>query len=151
MLFRSGVPDDLEQFAAEHRVASVTLATSFEDAAKAVANAYPVALCAGLGFKMTFEGGSHAGFLTQSGSWAHCQMILGIRWKPEPAAYICNSWSDCYSGPVDETLPKQFQRCGGWVRADTVTRMLSGEDSFALAGFEGFKPRSLPDRTGGVL
>jgi hypothetical protein len=29
--------------------------------------------------------------------------------------------------------------------------MLSGEDSFALAGYEGFKPRPLPDWTGGIL
>jgi hypothetical protein len=148
---RNGVPDDLEVFAAEHKVSSVTLCTTFEDAATAIQNAYPVALCSGLGFRMTFEGGLHAGYLTQSGSWAHCQMILGVRWKPEPALYICNSWGDCYSGPVDESLPKVFQRCGGWVRAATATRMLSGEDSFALAGYEGFKPRSLPDWTGGIL
>ena len=148
---RVGVPDDLEPFAAEHKVASVTLCTTFEEAATAIQNAYPVAICAGLGFRMGFENGAHAGYLTQSGAWAHCQMALAVRWKPEPALYVCNSWGDCYSGPVDESLPKAFQRCGGWVRAETVTRMLSGEDSFALAGFDGFKPRSLPDWTGGIL
>ena len=148
---RNGVPDDLEVFAAEHKVSSVTLCTTFEEAATAIQNAYPVALCAGLGFRMGFESGAHAGYLAQSGSWAHCQMMLGVKWKPEPALYICNSWGDCYSGPVDESLPKAFQRCGGWVRAETVTRMLAGEDSFALAGFQGFKPRSLPDWTGGIL
>lgn len=148
---RVGVPDDLEPFAALHRVSSVTLCTTFEQAATAIQNAYPVALCAQLGFRMAFESGEHAGYLTQSGQWAHCQMILGVRWKPEPAMYVCNSWGDCYSGPVDETLPKAFQRCGGWVRAGTATRMLAGEDSFALAGFDGFAPRSLPDWTGGVL
>lgn len=148
---RVGVPDDLEPFAAEHKVASVTLCTTFEEAATAIQNAYPVAICAGLGFRMGFENGAHAGYLTQSGAWAHCQMALAVKWKPEPALYICNSWGDCYSGPVDESLPKAFQRCGGWVRAETVTRMLSGEDSFALAGFDGFKPRSLPDWTGGIL
>ena len=148
---RVGVPDDLEPFAAEHKVASVTLCTTFEEAATAIQNAYPVAICAGLGFRMGFENGAHAGYLTQSGAWAHCQMALAVKWKPEPALYVCNSWGDCYSGPVDESLPKAFQRCGGWVRAETVTRMLSGEDSFALAGFDGFKPRSLPDWTGGIL
>ena len=148
---RVGVPDNLEPFAAEHKVASVTLCTTFEEAATAIQNAYPVAICAGLGFRMGFENGAHAGYLTQSGAWAHCQMALAVKWKPEPALYICNSWGDCYSGPVDESLPKAFQRCGGWVRAETVTRMLSGEDSFALAGFDGFKPRSLPDWTGGIL
>ena len=148
---RVGVPDDLEPFAAEHKVASVTLCTTFEEAATAIQNAYPVAICAGLGFRMGFESGAHAGYLTQSGAWAHCQMALAVKWEPEPALYICNSWGDCYSGPVDESLHKAFHRCGGWVRAETATRMLSGEDSFALAGFQGFKPRSLPDWTGGIL
>jgi len=144
---RSGVPDKYEPYAAQHKVASVTLCTTAEQAAVAIQNAYPVAVCAGVGFSMTLRDGS----LTPMGSWAHCQMICGVRWRPRPQLFIENSWGDCYSGSVDTTLPKQFQRSGGWVDFSVCTRMLSGEDSFALAGFDGFKPRSLPNWLGGVL
>ncbi len=136
---REGVPDRLEKYAANHKVSSVALTTSFEDAARAIQNGYPVAVCSMQGFSMT----QREGYLTPMGSWAHCMMFAGVRWKPYPALLCVNSWGDCYSGDVDKTLPVQFQRSAGWVRAETCTRMLKGEDSFALSGYSGFAPRKL--------
>jgi hypothetical protein len=136
---RDGVPDRLEKFAANHKVSSVALTTSFEDAARAIQNGYPVAVCSMQGFSMT----QREGYLTPMGSWAHCMMFAGVRWKPYPALLCVNSWGDCYSGDVDKKLPVQFQRSAGWVRAETCTRMLKGEDSFALSGYSGFAPRKL--------
>jgi hypothetical protein len=136
---RDGVPDRLEKYAANHKVSSVALVTDFEQAAKAIQNGYPVAVCSMQGFSMTMR----EGYLTPMGSWAHCMMFVGVRWKPYPALLCANSWGDCYSGDVDKTLPVQFQRSAGWVRADTCTRMLKGEDSFALSGYSGFAPRKL--------
>ena len=139
---RDGVPDSLEKFAAEHKVQSVALVTSFEDTAKSLQNGYPVALCSGMGFSMTLRDG----YMTPMGSWAHCQMAAGVRWNPEPAILVVNSWGDCYQGTVDKNLPAQFQRSAGWVKAKDFTRMIGpGEDSFALAGYSGFKPRTLPE------
>jgi hypothetical protein len=144
---RTGVPDKLEPFAAEHKVATVTLCVSFEQAATAIQNGYPVAVCSMQGFKMSMDKGS----LTPSGRWAHAMLFCGVRWKPRPQLYLANSWGNCYSGTVDETLPVPFQKSGGWVDASVCTSMLRGEDSFALAGFDGFKPRTLPDWLGGIL
>jgi len=145
---RDGVPDNLEQFAKQHKVANVTLVRTFEEAATAIQNGYPVAVCSGQGFSMTLKDG----YLTPSGSWAHCMMFLGVRWKPYPALYCENSWGNCYTGTPDKNVPKPFQLSGGWVKSATCTSMLSGEDSFALAGFEGFKPRELPsDWLKGIL
>jgi len=92
------------------------------------------------GFSMTLRDG----YLSPMGTWAHCMMFAGVRWKPYPALLCVNSWSDCYTGTVDPTLPVQFQRSAGWVRAETCTSMLRGEDSFAISGYSGFKPRPLP-------
>jgi len=136
---RDGVPDRLEKYAANHKVSSVALVTDFEQAAKAIQNGYPVAVCSMQGFSMT----QREGYLTPMGTWAHCMMFAGVRWKPYPALLCVNSWGDCYSGDVDKTLPVQFQRSSGWVRAETCTRMLKGEDSFALSGYSGFAPRKL--------
>lgn len=145
---RTGVPDRLERAAAEHKVQSVALAKTFEEAAKAIQNGYPVAVCSNQGFTMTLRDG----YLTAAGSWAHCMMFAGVRWKPEPALLCVNSWGDCYTGTFDKNLPAQFQRSAGWVKASTCTSMLRGEDSFALSGFDGFKPRTLPENwLGGIL
>lgn len=144
---RDGVPDRLEPFAAKHKVSGVALVTTFEDAAKAIQNGYPVAVCSMRGFSMTMRDG----YLTPMGSWAHCMMFAGVKWKPKPALLCVNSWGDCYTGSVDPNLPAQFQRSAGWVDAATCTSMLSGEDSFALSGYSGFAPRTLPDWTGGAL
>ena len=144
---RDGVPDRLEKFAAQHKVSSVALVTTFEDAAKAIQNGYPVAVCSMRGFSMTMRDG----YLTPMGSWAHCMMFAGVRWNPRPALLCVNSWGDCYTGTVDKNLPVQFQRSAGWVEAATCTSMLKGEDSFALSGYSGFQPRTLPDWTGGLL
>lgn len=144
---RDGVPDRLEPFAAKHKVSSVALVTDFEQAAKAIQNGYPVAVCSMRGFSMTMRDG----YLTPMGSWAHCMMFAGVRWNPRPALLCVNSWGDCYTGSVDPKLPTQFQRSAGWVEASTCTSMLKGEDSFALSGYSGFAPRTLPDWTGGAL
>lgn len=144
---RDGVPDELEPFATEHKVSSVALVTTFEDAAKALQNGYPVAVCSMRGFSMTLRDG----YLTPMGQWAHCMMFAGVRWKPRPALLCVNSWGDCYDGSVDSSLPLQFQKSAGWVDADVCTSMLNGEDSFALSGYSGFQPRELPNWTGVAL
>lgn len=144
---RDGVPDVLEPFAAKHKVNDVALVTRFEDAAKAIQNGYPVAVCSMRGFSMKLRDG----YLTPMGQWAHCMMFAGVRWKPRPALLCVNSWADCYEGTVDESLPVQFQRCAGYVEAATCTEMLAGEDSFALSGYSGFAPRHLDNWTGVAL
>ena len=144
---RNGVPDKYEKFAAERKVSEAVLVKDFESAAAAIQAAYPCAICSGQGFSMTMKDGA----LSPMGHWSHCMMALGVRWKPEPALYIANSWGDCYSGTVDKTLPVAFQRSGGWVSASTCSLMLRGEDSFALSGYSGFAPRTLPDWLGGVI
>ena len=144
---RDGVPDRLEKYAANHKVSTVALVTTFEDAAKAIQNGYPVAVCSMQGFSMT----QREGYLSPMGQWAHCMMFAGVKWKPYPALLCVNSWNDCYTGSVDPTLPVQFQRSAGWVKAETCTKMLRQEDSFALSGYAGFPARTLDNWTGTAL
>jgi hypothetical protein len=152
---RNGVPNELEPFAAQHRVQEVTLVRNFGDVCKAICNGYPVAICSNVGFKLTFSKDTEGfgGWLTRSGSWSHCQMIGGVMFGRRPCAVVPNSWADCYTGPVDERLPPAFQKSAGKVDADVIDAMLGGDrsDSFALAGYAGFAPSQLSDWTGGVL
>ena len=145
-LGRDGLPSDLEPYAAQHKIAEVTLVRSFDDVARALSNGYPVFLCSMRGFAMKFRehAGLGGGWLVPSDTWPHCMMACDLRWD-RPAALVPNSWGDCYSGPVDERLPPAFQRSSGWVDADVIDDMCSGGDSYAVAGFAGFKPSPWPE------
>lgn len=143
----TGVPDALEPYAAKRKVSSVAMVRAFEEAAKAIQNGYPVAVCSMQGFSMTLRDG----YLSPMGQWAHCMMFAAVKWKPYPALLCVNSWADCYTGTVDKSLPVQFQRTSGWVRAETCTRMLQQDDSFALSGYDGFPAQTLDNWTGGAL
>ena len=142
---RDGMPDHLEPYARQRRCSEVTLVESFEDCAKAISNGYPVAVCSMQGFSMRFKdrGSLGGGWLTPAGRWAHCMMACAVRWD-RPALLVPNSWGNCYGGSVDELLPSQFQKTSGWVDAEVIDGMCRGRDSYALAGFSGFKPTSLP-------
>lgn len=145
-LGRNGLPANLEPHAAQHKVSEVTLVKSFADVAKAISNGYPVFLCSMRGFSMTFKKDANygGGWLTPMGTWAHCMMACDIRWD-RPAALVPNSWGECYSGAVDERLPAPFQRSSGWVDAAVIDSMCSGGDSYAVAGFNGFRPSLMPE------
>ena len=145
----TGVPNELEPFAAKHRVATTTLVASFKEAGVAIQNGYPVAVCSGQGFGMTRDAD---GFCRAAGSWAHCMMFAGVRYGSRPGLLCVNSWGASNSGKhYPETMPERFKECSFWVDADVCDRMLSGRDSFAIAGYEGFAPRRLPDWLGGVI
>jgi hypothetical protein len=145
----TGVPNELEPFAAKHRVATTTLVASFKEAGVAIQNGYPVAVCSGQGFGMTRDAD---GFCRAAGSWAHCMMFAGVQYGSRPGLLCVNSWGASNSGKhYPETMPERFKECSFWVDADVCDRMLSGRDSFAIAGYEGFAPRRLPDWLGGVI
>ena len=145
-LGRDGLPNNLEPFAAQHKVAEVTLVRSFEDCAKAISNGYPVFLCSMRGFSMTFKKDAKygGGWLSPMGTWAHCMMACDLRWD-RPALRVPNSWGDCYDGPVDDKAPPAFQRTSGWVDAAVIDSMCAGGDSYAVAGFNGFRPSLMPE------
>lgn len=150
---RVGPPQPLWPFAKQRVCTEVTLVTSFDDCAKAISNGFPIALCSMRGFSMRFadRGSLGGGWLTPSGTWAHCMMGCAVRWD-RPAILVPNSWGDCYSGMVDERLPPAFQRTSGWVDAEVIDSMCRGRDSYALAGFTGFTPTVMePDWLEGVL
>jgi hypothetical protein len=142
---RDGMPDELEPYAKQRRCSEVTLVRSFDDCAKAISNGFPVALCSSRGFSMRFadRGSLGGGWLTPAGTWMHCMMGCSVRWD-RPAILVPNSWGNCYSGAVDERLPEAFQKSAGWVDAEVIDSMCKGGDSYALAGFTGFKPTALP-------
>jgi len=136
----TGVPDNLEPFAKERRVKEVTLVESFDQAAKAIQNGYPVPVCSMQGFTMKRDSD---GFCRASGSWAHCMLFCGVRFD-RPGLLCMNSWGNSNSGPrYPKIMPDSIAACTFWVDADVANRMLRGRDSYAISGYEGFPPRRL--------
>lgn len=136
----TGVPDNLEPFAKERRVQDVTLVESFDQAAKAIQNGYPVPVCSMQGFTMQRDSD---GFCRASGSWAHCMLFCGVRFD-RPGLLCMNSWGNSNSGPrYPESMPDSIAACTFWVDASTADKMLRGRDSYAISGYEGFPPRRL--------
>lgn len=133
----SGCPRELEPAARQHPVKTVALVTSFEEAAHAIENGYPVAVCSGQGFASRRD---NQGFAAASGSWPHCMCFWGVRYD-RPGLLCMNSWGPHWiSGPK---VPIDQPEGSFWVDASVCTSMLRGRDSFALSSYVGFPPRKL--------
>lgn len=128
----------LDEAAKSHPVRTVALVTTFEEAAKAIENGYPVAVCSGQGFSSTRD---KDGFAAPRGSWAHCMVFIGVRWDRE--GLLClNSWGPNWIG--GEKWPQDQPDGSFWVDRRTADRMLGGwKDSYAMSGLVGFPRRKL--------
>lgn len=129
---------ELDLIARQHPVLDVTLVRNFEEAAAAIQNGYPIAVCSGQGFSSSRDSD---GFARASGSWSHCMAFVGVRFGERPGLLCQNSWGSRWiDGPK---WPADQPDGSFWVDADTATRMLKGGDSFAISGVEGFRKRDL--------
>jgi hypothetical protein len=133
----SGDNGKADKVAKLHPVRSVALVRNFEEAAAAIAAGYPVPVCSGQGFSSRRD---DQGFSRASGSWSHCMCFIGVRFDRK--GLLClNSWGPNWiSGPK---WPEDQPDGSFWVEESTATRMLRGEDSFAVSAYEGFPYRDL--------
>jgi hypothetical protein len=133
--------DALDLVAREHPVQTVSLVATFDEAAAAIQNGFPVPVCSGQGFSSARD---KEGFCAPQGSWAHCMCFIGVRYGARPGLLCANSWGRSVKGPFwPAEAPEAITWCAWWVDADVCNRMLSGRDSFALSNFKGFPARKL--------
>ncbi|MGC4004670.1 MAG: hypothetical protein QM811_16750 [Pirellulales bacterium] len=127
----------LDAEAKKHPVLDVALVTTFDQAAAAIANGYPVPVCSSVGFTSTRDA---QGFLRRGiKPWAHCMCFVGVRYGDRPGLLCLNSWGPKWvSGPK---YPDDQPDGSFWVDKDLVNVMLAGRDSFAVSGLVGF-PRN---------
>lgn len=123
--------------AKKHPIRHVALVTSFREAAAAILAGYPVAVCSGQGFASRRD---QDGFAAARGSWSHCMAFIGARFD-RPGLLCLNSWGpDWIDGPK---WPPDQPDGSFWVDSAVCDRMLRGEDSFAVSGYQGFPWRNL--------
>lgn len=136
---RSGVPSDLEVVAKAHPVKNITQVMSWNEAKKALASGYGIAICSNQGFSMKRDAN---GVCRPSGSWAHCMALDGyIVVNGSEYGHIENSWgADAHTGPVGWGEPNT---AGFWTDAETIDRMLRQDDSWAFSAVDGFPARKI--------
>ncbi|MCX7666431.1 MAG: hypothetical protein N2112_12900 [Gemmataceae bacterium] len=138
-----GVPDELEPIAARQTVISVTLVRTTDEAKKALAQGYALFICSNVGFG---QRGPYVrdrdGFLTASGTWAHCMAVIGYQGGSRPGYLILNSWGPRWvsgpSGRFSDIPDGSF-----WCDETTMGRILSQGDSYAVSGVRGFPRRKI--------
>lgn len=132
----------LDKVARVHPVGQAALCRNFAEAAAALSNGYPVAVCSGQGFSSTRD---DKGFAKAQGSWAHCMCFIGVRFDP-PGLLCLNSWGTKWiSGPK---YPSDQPDGSFWVTEPVSNKMLAGNDSFALSNVKGFPKRRLQHEIG---
>lgn len=143
----SGVPSDVETLARAHPVKAAAMVTSAAEGWAAIGANKPIAVCSNQGFSMTRNAD---GTCDPEGVWNHCMGLRGrfVTPKGKKRFVIGNSWGD-YLGSANNTV--EYLAADGSVKTitlppghfaaefDTVGRMLSQRDSFALAGMDGWK------------
>ena len=134
----SGVPAELEAVAREHPVKDITRIASWEEAKKALAQGYGIAICSDQGFSMQRDS---RGVAAARGSWAHCMCLDGYQTEGgKEFGHIENSWGpSAHTGPVGWGNPST---AGFWADAAVVDRMIkNGGDTWAFSGVKGFPAR----------
>ncbi|MEW4452116.1 hypothetical protein AB1L30_05460 [Bremerella sp. JC817] len=135
-----GKDDDgqLDDQARQHPVRNVALVTNFDEAAAAIASGYPVPVCSNQGFASKRDAD---GFARPSGTWPHCMCFVAVRHGDRPGLLCLNSWGPNWiEGPK---WPDDMPDGSFWVEKSVVDRMLAGEDSFCVSGYDGFPFREL--------
>ena len=137
---RTGVPPEVEALAKEHPVKEITLVTNWEQAKKALANGYAMAVCSNQGFDSKRDAN---GVKQPRGSWAHCMCLDGYHVTDDGKEYghIENSWGARDSeGPVGWGDPASS---GFWAEKTVIERMLRAKDTWAFSAVRGFPARQI--------
>lgn len=135
---KSGVPTELEEYARKHPVQEITLIKTWDEAKRALASGYAIAICSNQGFSMQRDA---RGVAAPRGSWAHCMCLDGYHVENDEFGHIENSWgATAHTGPVGWGNPPPS---GFWAARATVERMLRQNDSWAFSSVKGFPKRQI--------
>lgn len=137
-----GLPSALVEESKKHRIGEITQINNFDELCAALSSGYGVAIASNVGFQSRR---SESGFCRPSGRWNHCMAVIGFRkrgnslGKP-PGGFIQNSWgANYFTGPLESGAPKG----GFWCDPDTLDRILSQDDSWAISSLNGFPMRPI--------
>lgn len=137
---RSGVPRDLVKEAGKHKVRTISLINTVEQARDAIANGYAISVCSDVGFSSRRD---KYGIAARSGSWGHAMAWIAVddtrEIYNETLFLIQNSWGSWNSGEKRHDQPDG----SFWIREDVASDMLNQNGSWVFSDVNGFPPRKV--------
>ena len=129
------ISTELIELAKPNNVTKFAAISNFEEACDALYNGYPIIVASSQGFASRRD---TDGFAAPQGKWMHSMAIIGYKDDKRPGVLIQNSWPGYLAGPNPHDLPDS----AFWCDADVFNRMCKFQDTFSIAGFNGFKLRA---------
>jgi hypothetical protein len=131
-----GLPDDLEPIAKMYPVKNITRVRTWDEAKRALANLYGIAVCSSQGFTMERD---KNGFAKPRGTWQHCMCLDGYNEDGNESGHFKNSWgAHSHIGPEGIGDPGP---CGFWADSEVIDKMLRSGDCWAFSGVQGFQKK----------
>lgn len=147
-----GVPPHLAKEANKHTARQVALCEDWASLTAALENGLCVPICSNVGFKGQDRDAD--GFLRRSGSWAHCMVVVSVKYaknngpgsatpmqNPRDGVLVMNSWGRNWVGGGKH--PPDQPDGSFWMTRGDAEAILSQGDSFVIGSVDGFKPREL--------
>jgi len=121
---------ELDNDAKEHPAAHVTRVDNWEELVAAICNGYAVTIASSQGFERT----AVDGWCRPRGSWMHQMAIIGVKVSGDrQGACIANSWGEGWLSYTGKTWPDDLPKGCFWADRQVVERILSQQDSWAIA------------------
>ena len=136
-----GMPEELLKQAIDHKIIACSLIKTIDEAKAAIQNGYPITICAAASYG---NKRNTQGFISLSGkNWNHSMTVTAYRAKTSgnEGFLIQNSWNNDWCG--GGIYPEDQPHGSFWVTPKDLLFHLNQDDSYAIAGYNGFKKRNL--------
>lgn len=137
----TGIDKALLKYAIDHKAIACTRIETVEEAKAALQNGYPLIVCAQASYSLQRN---DKGFSKRTGrAWSHAMAVIAYR-SPASGAegyLIWNSWGDNWNS--GGYFPEDMPHGSFWVTPTDLRFHIDQEDTWAIAGYEGFKSKSL--------
>ena len=137
---RRGVPSDVLLESQKHKVKTISLVKSVDEARDAIANGYALSVCSNYGFSSRRDSN---GIARRSGSWNHAMSWVAMddsrEVHNETLFLIQNSWGAFNGGPKRHGQPEG----SFWIREKDAAGMLNQNGAWAFSDVDGFPPRKV--------
>lgn len=137
-----GVPSAVTSEAAKHRIGTISLVTTWQQARDAIANGYGLCCCSDVGFSSMRR--DSEGVIRPSGTWHHAMQWHAVDDTRDGDCRFCvqNSWGwNWVSGPAVHDQPEG----SFWITQKTAQYMISQGGTYAVSNVNGFPKRTLKD------
>ncbi len=136
-----GVPANVTAQAAKHRIGTISLVTTWQQARDCIANGFGLVCCSSVGFNSTRNA---EGMCFPKGTWHHAMQWTAADDTRKGDCRFCvqNSWGYTW---VSGTKVHDQPEGSFWISQSVAQRMIDYGGTYAVSNVEGFPKRQLKD------